>query len=145
MERSTRQRTAIRQVIIAAARPLTPQEILDGVRESVSAAGIATVYRNIKLLLDEGEIRAVVLPGENPRYEAAQESHGHDHHHHFHCIPCDRVFDVPGCPGSMAQLAPAGFTVEHHELTLYGVCADCAAARAAKPQARPRSPSPRAR
>lgn len=130
MERSTRQRTAIRQVIIAAARPLTPHEILEGVRETVSAAGIATIYRNIKLLLDEGDIRAVMLPGESPRYESVHEEAGHDHHHHFHCLPCDRVFDVPGCPGPMAQLAPAGFTVERHELTLYGVCAECSAASA---------------
>lgn len=136
MERSTRQRTAIRQVIVTAARPLTPHEILEGVRETVSAAGIATIYRNIKLLLDEGEIRAVMLPGENARYEAISEAHGHDHHHHFHCIPCDRVFDVAGCPGSMTQLAPAGFTVERHEVTLYGVCADCSArnASAGKPK-----------
>ena len=126
MERSTRQRTAIRQVIIAAARPLTPQEILDGVRETVSAAGIATVYRNLKLLLDEGEIQTVMLPGDSPRYEAAHQAHGHDHHHHFHCGTCDRVFDVTGCPGAMTQLAPAGFMVERHELTLYGVCAECA-------------------
>lgn len=132
MERSTRQRTAIRQVIIAAARPLTPQEILEGVRESVAEAGIATIYRNIKLLLDEGEIQAVPLPGESARYEAAHQGHGHDHHHHFHCVPCDRVFDVEGCPGSIDQLAPDGFTVDRHELTLYGVCADCSAANKSK-------------
>lgn len=139
MERSTRQRTALRQVIIAAARPLTPQEILEGVRESVTEAGIATIYRNIKLLLDEGEIQAVLLPGESARYEAAHQGEGHDHHHHFHCVPCDRVFDVEGCPGPMDQLAPDGFTVDRHELTLYGVCADCsAAAKGKKKPARPK-------
>jgi len=132
MERSTRQRTAIRQVITAAARPLTPQEILDGVRDSATAAGIATIYRNIKLLLDEGEIQAVMLPGQNARYEATHLSHRHDHHHHFHCMPCDRVFDVEGCPGHMESLAPKGFTVDRHELTLYGVCAECAAASKGK-------------
>lgn len=138
MERSTRQRTAIRQVIVAAARPLTPQEILEGVRQTVTEAGIATIYRNIKLLLDEAEIQAVMLPGESPRYEAVHLGHAHDHHHHFHCLPCDRVFDVEGCPGSMDQLAPKGFTVDRHELTLYGVCADCSAQSAAdKKPARP--------
>ena len=140
MERSTRQRTAIRQVIISAARPLTPNEILEGVRATVTEAGIATIYRNIKLMLDEREIQAVLLPGESPRYEAVHDHavHGHDHHHHFHCLPCDRVFDVEGCPGSMEQLAPAGFTVDRHELTLYGVCADCSSAAAGKK--RPRKP-----
>lgn len=127
MERSTRQRTAIRTVIDAAGRPLTPQEILDGARVHVPELGIATVYRNLKLLLDEGAIQAVSLPGENPRYESMHPAH--DHHHHFHCRSCDRVFDVQGCPGPMDNLAPDGFVVERHDLTLYGTCADCSGAR----------------
>lgn len=126
MERTTRQRTAIRTVITAAARPLTPQEVLDGVRVHVPEIGMATVYRNLKLLLDEGTIQAVNLPGESARYEMQEPSHAH--HHHFHCRHCDRVFDVHGCPGPMNHLAPQGFVVEHHELTFYGACVDCAAA-----------------
>ena len=70
MERSSRQRTAIRNAITAGGRPLAPQEILDAVRVSVPEIGIATVYRNLKLLLDQGEIQAVNLPGESARYEA---------------------------------------------------------------------------
>lgn len=127
MERTTRQRSAIRAVIDAAGRPLTPQEVLDGAREHVLEIGIATIYRNLKALLDEGVIEVVSLPGENPRYESMHTAH--DHHHHFHCRTCDRVFDVPGCPGSMENLAPGGFVVERHELTLYGTCSDCSGAR----------------
>ena len=41
--------------------------------------GIATVYRNIRSLTEEGELSEVKLPGENPRFELA----GHQHHHHF--------------------------------------------------------------
>lgn len=124
MERSTRQRSAIRTVLEAAARPLSPQEIHAGVQVSVPEIGMATVYRNLKLLLDEGEIQSVTLPGENARYEAARLAH--HHHHHFHCTQCDRVFEVEGCPGPMHELAPAGFTVVRHDLTLYGTCAECA-------------------
>ena len=126
MERSTRQRIAIRAVINAAGRPLTPQEILDEVRASGAEAGIATVYRNLKHLLAEGAIQAVNLPGDNPRYEAAQAAL--HHHHHFHCLRCDRAFDIPGCVGRIDQLAPAGFLTERHELTLYGRCPQCAGA-----------------
>ena len=36
-----------------------------------------------------------------------------------------RVFDIHACPGNLNRLAPAGFEVEHHELTLYGRCPDC--------------------
>lgn len=124
MERSTRQRAAIRAVIEAAARPLSPQEVLDGARADVSGLGIATVYRNLKLLVDEGSVQAVELPGESPRYESTHLAH----HHHFQCRVCQRVFDVHGCPGALGHLAPTGFVVESHELTLYGRCAECAAA-----------------
>ncbi|MBB5017945.1 Fur family ferric uptake transcriptional regulator [Chitinivorax tropicus] len=121
MERSTRQRTAIASVIDNAHRPLSPQEILESAKEAGAAIGIATIYRNLKLLVDEGSVQVVVLPGDSPRYEST----GHAHHHHFQCVACKRVFDVAGCPGNMNNLAPKGFTVERHELTLYGQCADC--------------------
>lgn len=121
MERSTRQRTAIKDVIEASGRPLSPQEILDASQQVVPSLGIATVYRNVKALLDEGSIEVVTLPGEAPRYESAHQAH----HHHFQCKRCERVFDVFSCPGSLKNMAPPGFKVEGHELTLYGSCSDC--------------------
>jgi Fur family ferric uptake transcriptional regulator len=35
------------------------------------------------------------------------------------------VFDVHECPGDLAGLAPPGFSVARHEITLYGRCSDC--------------------
>lgn len=129
MERSTRQRTAIRAVIDAAGRPLSPQEVLSAAQTEVPGLSQATVYRNLKSLVDEGDIAVVTLPGDSPRYESAR----HDHHHHFQCNECKRVFDVHDCPGDLARLAPKGFTVEHHELTLYGRCDECPPARKGPP------------
>jgi Fur family transcriptional regulator, ferric uptake regulator len=123
MERNTRQRTAIRQAIARAQRPLLPQEVLGEARQAVPGLGIATVYRNLKALVDEGELRPVMLPGENPRFEIV----GPHHHHHFQCRSCQRVFDVHACPGDLSAIAPRGFTVEDHDLTLYGRCSDCIA------------------
>ena len=124
MERFTRQRTAIYAVVAGAQRPLSPQEILETAQVSVEGLGLATVYRNLKALLEDGAIEAVQLPGESPRYEPA----GQSHHHHFQCTQCARVFDVHACPGDLQGLAPRGFQVQRHELTLYGLCADCAQA-----------------
>lgn len=129
MERSTRQRDAIRQALVQAGRPLLPTEILAAAQAEVPALGIATVYRNLKQLAEAGEVQSVELPGEAPRFEPG----GHHHHHHFSCTVCHRVFDVHACPGDMQKLAPPGFAVERHELTLYGRCDECAA-----PQARRR-------
>lgn len=122
MERSTRQRSAIRAAIETAGRPLSPQEVLLISQTEVDGLGMATVYRNLKLLVEAGEVQVVTLPGESARYESAHQ----DHHHHFQCKVCQRVFDVHACPGDLAKLAPKGFTVESHELTLYGRCEDCA-------------------
>jgi Fur family ferric uptake transcriptional regulator len=121
MERNTRQRSAIRAAIAQANRPLLPQEVLDAAQQEVPGLGIATVYRNLKALVEEGELQAVHLPGENPRFELV----GHKHHHHFQCRQCQRVFDVHGCPGNLSRLAPKGFVVEDHDLTLYGRCMSC--------------------
>lgn len=123
-QRTTRQRAAIRRVIDASPRPLLPAEILMLAQGEVAELGIATIYRNLKLLVEAQEIQVVELPGEAPRYESAR----HAHHHHFHCRHCDRVFDVHHCPGDFGKLAPRGFKVEAHELTLYGICAECAQA-----------------
>jgi Fur family ferric uptake transcriptional regulator len=122
VERATRQRDAIRAVIESAGRPLSPQEILRGARSAVSGIGIATIYRNLKKLAADGAIRLVTLPGEAARYEPTESAH----HHHFQCTRCRRVFDVPGCPGDLRRLAPRGFSVETHDLTLYGRCSACA-------------------
>jgi Fur family ferric uptake transcriptional regulator len=123
MERNTRQRSAILDAIARADRPLLPQEVLEAAQHVVPGLGIATVYRNLKLLSQEGEVKAVNLPGENPRFELA----GHQHHHHFQCRRCQKVFDVHACPGDLGRLAPPGFTVEDHDLTLYGRCRECSA------------------
>ena len=85
--------------------------------------GIATVYRTLKSWLEEGSLVQVDLPGEPPRYEAT----GKQHHHHFHCRACDRVYELEGCPDGLKSLTPAGFSLESHEVVLYGRCATCAA------------------
>ena len=137
MEKNTRQRTAIREALVLAARPLLPQEVLEAAQAQVPSLGIATVYRNLKTLVDEGALRSVNLPGDNPRFEAA----GLQHHHHFQCQQCQKVFDVHGCPGDLAALAPPGFTVADHDLVLYGRCSDCPAP-AAPARKRPGTAAP---
>lgn len=122
MERNTRQRDAIRQVFEEQPRPLGPIEVLEYGRDHVSKLGIATVYRTINSLVDSGWLVPVELPGEPPRYEKS----GAAHHHHFRCRQCSRVFEIHGCPGDLRELTPKGFTLESHEVVLYGLCNTCA-------------------
>ena len=128
MERNTRQRQAVLDAIDQAGRALAPAEILALAQESVASLNLSTIYRHINALQDEARIVKVLLPGQAARFEAAcaEDHHGDaHHHHHFHCSSCDRVFALHACPGSMQELAPKGFVVQEHEITLRGVCADC--------------------
>lgn len=129
--RDTSQRRAIRQAVEGAGRPLSATEILAAARVDVPGLGIATVYRTVKRMQDEGTLRQVDLPGEAPRFEAS----GKDHHHHFHCRSCTRVYEVETCPGEFAMPGPPGFSVEDHEVILYGRCPSCRPP-AARPQTR---------
>lgn len=136
-------------MIREAGRPLAPAEILDLAAARVASLSLATVYRQIRRLLEEDAIREVVLPGMPSRYEdagttvdARPDGHGeaaapeHDHHHHFfHCDRCDAVFPVEGCAGDVERLAPPAFKVRRHEVVLYGECGRCAAAAPEDPPA----------
>ncbi len=119
---------AIRDVVQQAGQPLLASEVLQRAQVTVSGLGQATVYRNLKAMVDEGELRLVLLPGENPRYELAETAH----HHHFQCRACNRVFDVPDCPGNLRAFVPRGFVVEDHDLTLYDHCSECSSTRATR-------------
>jgi len=121
VSRQTRQKAAIRRAFETQDRPLSPREILELARAEVAGLGIATVYRNVKSLLEEAWLTPVALPGGAVLYERA----GKQHHHHFQCDRCRRVFEVKGCLPAVERLAESGFTVERHELILYGICAAC--------------------
>ena len=119
--RQTGQRDAVQQAFALAQRPLTAVEAHRLARRRAAGLGLATVYRTLALLVEEGVLRPVPLPDGTARYELA----GLDHHHHFQCRDCGKVFDVPGCPGKLRDLTPRGFELEEHELILYGRCAAC--------------------
>lgn len=125
--RQTAQRRAILRALDEAHGPLTPQEVLEHAAFHHDGLGLATVYRNLAALSEQGEIVAVHLPNEGTRFERAR-AHSHNHHHHFRCERCGRVFELhASCPVAMLEgvTLPGGFEVHDHALTLYGLCPDC--------------------
>jgi Fur family ferric uptake transcriptional regulator len=123
ISRKTRQRDALRDVIERADRPLSVNELLEAAAQQVDGIGVATVYRTVSAFLNEGIVEAVEISGEPVRYERADKGH----HHHFHCDVCGRVYDIGECDENVRKLAPPKFRVRSHDVTLYGVCAACAA------------------
>lgn len=121
MERKTKQRGAIFNVLEDEGRPLSYQEIFDKAKRVVPNLGIATVYRAVKEYLEAEQIVAVELPGDAARYELK----GKHHHHHFWCRLCDKLFEVETCPGKLNIHPPKGFKSEYHDVLFKGLCAGC--------------------
>jgi Fur family ferric uptake transcriptional regulator len=121
-KRNTSQREAIKQVFCQERRPLAVGEILRLAQTLVESLNQATVYRNLKLLVENQWLKQINHPVLGTLYERT----GTGHHHHFHCRICDRVFELPGCALNEKSAAPAGFVTEDHDIFLFGVCASCA-------------------
>ncbi len=122
MERKTAQRSAIEQVFKEQNRALRIEDILAHGRRMVESLNQATVYRNLKLLVESGWLRQISHPSLGSLYELADKAH----HHHFHCHSCNRVYELPGCALKEKEAAPEGFIVEDHEIFLSGICPSCA-------------------
>jgi len=124
MSRKTEQREAILEALRASDRAVTAQELhgtLDGV-------GLATVYRNLQRLADEGV--ADTLRRDNG--EQTFLLCGGGHHHHLSCRVCGRVEQVRDCrldDWARAVAAEHSFAEVEHRAELVGVCAACAAAQ----------------
>ena len=122
MRRNTTQRMAIEKVFREHERPLGVDEVIKHGRKLVASLNQATVYRNLKILVDDGWLVRITHPSLGVLYERT----GKGHHHHFHCRECNRVFELPGCTLKEEEAAPDGYIVEGHEIFLFGVCPSCA-------------------
>lgn len=119
--RNTKQRAAILEAFEHSDRPLQVEEAHSYAREQVDSLSISTVYRALRALVDEGKVIPVIIPGEATRYELS----GKGHHHHFFCRGCERTFELEGCVKGLRSLAPGGFSIEDHHITIFGRCKDC--------------------
>lgn len=137
--RYTDGRRALVDVLLAAGRPLTVEEILDRsarVRQS-------SVYRNLAVFEESGLVHRVAGHDEFTRYELAEEIVGH--HHHFACRSCGAVADVElphdveeALSRTLDELAARTLiTVEAHRLDLVGLCRDCAGPQRVRARRKP--------
>lgn len=118
--RDTRQKRAIRAAFERAGRPLTADEARDSAARASKGLGLATVYRTIRALLEDGWLASVDVPGRGAFFEVA----GKRHHHHFACESCGGVFELSGCAAAHIRL-PAGFRGSRHDVTVFGTCERC--------------------
>lgn len=119
--KATTQRAAIAAVIEEQKRPMTLTDILEQGQRSVPSLNQATVYRNLKRMIAAGKLRKISHPELGILYEKT----GTRHHHLFYCRVCSRSYEIPGCGLNQSESLPPGFTLEDHEVFLFGVCSAC--------------------
>lgn len=86
----TKQRKLITQIVGKKGAHLTAEEIHKMAKEKMPSIAIGTVYRNLGIMLREGEVRKILVPGEPDRYEAATTQS----HIHLICEGCGEIRDV---------------------------------------------------
>lgn len=127
--RNTRQKQLILGVIKEnCGRHMTAEEIYELVKKNDRDIGIATIYRNIKLLEEEGVLlKAQFSEQGGAKYEMCVL--GGDHtHHHLICLHCGTVCDVEDdLLDKIEKLVSnkRGFKILDHRLNFYGICREC--------------------
>lgn len=119
----SRQREVIYRLLAATTAHPTAEWLYSQARHELPNLSLGTVYRNLQILRDQGRVKELQFGDEPTRYDAMMEPH-----HHFICSACGAIMDVrlqrPVVAERVAAL-PEGVRVNHVQLEMHGVCADC--------------------
>ncbi|MGB9757997.1 MAG: Fur family transcriptional regulator [Candidatus Bipolaricaulaceae bacterium] len=99
----------------------TAEELYLALREKGEEISLATVYRALRSLAEEGLVATLpIAPAD--RFDPVTEPH-----YHFHCLGCNRVSDLdfPYKPELDRAIEGLGFSVHHHTLVFHGLCPAC--------------------
>ena len=121
--RFTIQRTLVLEAVKGLRRHISADEVYEIIAKKYPDISRGTVYRNLNLLSDIGEIRKVEIPGGAALYDYLC----HDHYH-AKCVKCGCVFDV-----EMEYIRDLennirdtqGFVFTGHDIIFKGVCREC--------------------
>ena len=118
------QREEILKVLYNSNKHLTPEEIYQEVKKINSSIGLATVYRALSFLENEGLVNSISFGIEGKKYELNRGSH----HDHMICLNCNKIIEFYDDELEALQEKIAkklGFKLITHELNMYGICKDC--------------------
>ena len=122
--RSTRQREAVLSAVEQVNSHPSVDAVYHIVRKSLPKISLATVYRNLHLLAEEGKLREVQFQGDVIRYDAITGPH-----EHFYCRNCHGVWDIHrSLPKNAVKSIERKMksSVEMYTLDYYGLCVKCA-------------------
>jgi Fur family ferric uptake transcriptional regulator len=130
MQRMTRQRAAVSELLAGTDDFRSAQQLHEMLREQGRSVGLATVYRTMQALAEAGEVDVLRNADGESLYRQCAKT---DHHHHLVCRSCGRTVEIDSV--SVERWAAAvggahGFVDVEHTAELFGTCAQCAAGRA---------------
>jgi len=123
--RSTRQRDIILDVFLSTHQHVSVEELYLKVKSSSPGVGQATVYRTLKLFVEAGLAREILLHDGQTRYEHVMAG---EHHDHLVCTGCNAIIEFENETIEKLQNEIAtrhGFMIRSHKLEIYGLCATC--------------------
>ncbi|MBQ9942120.1 MAG: transcriptional repressor [Christensenellaceae bacterium] len=120
--RYSRLREGILEYVRSSGAHPTADEVYAALKGQYPTLGLATVYRNLNLLVSEGMLARLATANGGDRFESRTTNHGH-----MICSSCGAVqdMDIPltNMEGWMEK--SYGFRVSHHHWVMYGTCKEC--------------------
>lgn len=119
----SRQRESIKTSLMARHDHPTADALYMSIREEFPNISLGTVYRNLNLLVELGEIQKLTCSDGADHFDADTTPH-----YHFVCRGCGQVIDLPmNTMEEMNSLAEKHFSgkVDSHTIYFYGTCGDC--------------------
>lgn len=122
--RFTEQRRHVYDVLLQKLDHPTAEEVFMRAKRGMPEISHATVYNCLDALVKCGLVRQVQLQRGATRFCPNMKEHCH-----YYCGECGKVFDVTLPTDAPAMPRPKGFKIDHYEIAVHGLCADCAARR----------------
>lgn len=122
IQRNTIQRALTLEAVRKLKSHPTAEEVYRQVAAENPAVSRATVYRNLKQLVESGTLMRVSMTDGADHFD-----HRCDCHYHAECLRCGRIFDLEAGPLKPEELirSAEGFRVSGYDLIFKGVCAAC--------------------
>lgn len=121
MERLTKQKQLIYEVLKECHLHPTLLELTELVKEKDSSIGQATVYRTINKLVEKGEVAKLVSVDHNYRYDVSKD------HYHFQCTNCGVIEDIFYSSEELKKVKELfkNQNINSIDLIGYGLCKKC--------------------
>lgn len=119
----SRQREAVLVYLRSTKSHPTAERVYHELRREFPRISLGTVYRNLNLLADQGEILRLNCGDGVEHFDAITQPHNH-----FICRHCGKVLDLDIAPFEHIDTeADEKFPgrIEGHEIYFYGTCEDC--------------------